>query len=539
MALTPLRDGDPSRVGKYRLAARLGAGGMGVVYLGTARDGTAYPETAAAHGLVAIKALRPELSDDPDFRARFRREIIALSRVRGTCTVRVLEADAESARPYLVTEYAPGPTLAEWAAERGPLSPPDMLFDLAIGLAEALVAIHAAGVVHRDLKPGNVLLTPQGPKVIDFGIAQTLDATSVTRTGVSLGSPGFMAPEQVRGQSGAPADIFAWGLTVAYAASGQPPFGTGPADAIFYRILHEEPDISAVPDRLRPLVAAALARKPEDRPTAPDLMSALAAGSPSVGLVEAMLARTWVMPAARYPDVTLGPRPGRPPALARRHPVLTSIAAVAVLVSTVTAITVVSTAQRSGQSLALWDPTPCPPPCQATPYPPTAWPPGTAYPPTAWPPGTTYAAPLGTAPVGTVPQCQAHCPSVIPPPVAQMSGSPSQDVAWLEQNGYEPAWTDPAWTDTRTLSVIIARSLGPPGTLRAFFFIWGTNMGTDVPDGDGSTSVQAFRLGPDEIDLRYQLQGTTATAADVRFKWLDSDQLVRLDQIPPAQYRSG
>jgi serine/threonine protein kinase len=548
MALTPLRDGDPSRIGKYRLAARLGAGGMGVVYLGTARDGTASPETAAAGGLVAIKALRPELSDDPDFRARFRREITALSRVRGTCTVRVLEADTESARPYLVTEYAPGPTLAEWASEHGPLSPPEMLLDLAVGLAEALVAIHAAGVVHRDLKPGNVLLTAQGPKVIDFGIAQTLDATSVTRTGVSVGSPGFMAPEQVRGQSGAPADIFAWGLTVAYAASGQPPFGTGPADVIFYRILHEEPDISAVPERLRPLVAAALARKPEDRPTAPDLMSALAADSPSVGLVEAMLARTWVMPAARYPDATVWRRPRARRPLARRHPLLTSMGAAAVLLGVVAAITVMSTAQHSGQSLAEWGSTPCPLPCQATPYLPTAFPPYATYQPPPYttypaPPGTTYSVPPSTAPVGTAsasPSCQgADCPSVIPAPVNQMSGSPSQDVAWLELNGYQPVWTDPAWTNTGILSVIIARSLGPPATLRAFFFIWGTSMGTDVPDGDGSTSVRAIRLGPDEIDLRYQLRGTPASTADVRFKWLDSDQLIRLDPLPPAQYRNG
>src|SRR5258707_1157330 len=221
MATAPLRNGDPARIGRYRLSARLGAGGMGVVYLGTARDGS----------LAAIKVLRSELADDAEFRARFRREVAALERVSGICTVRVIEADTESDRPFLTTEYAAGPTLAEHVRDFGPLAPP-MLYGLATGLAEALTAIHAAGIVHRDLKPGNVLLTRDGPKVIDFGIAQALDFTSVTRTVLSVGSPGFMAPEQVRGQAGQPADVFAWALTVAYAASGQPPFGTGTPDAI-------------------------------------------------------------------------------------------------------------------------------------------------------------------------------------------------------------------------------------------------------------------------------------------------------------------
>jgi eukaryotic-like serine/threonine-protein kinase len=160
MAPAPLKEGDPSRIGRYRLSARLGAGGMGVVYLGTARDGT----------LAAIKVLRAELADDAEFRARFRREVAALERVSGICTVRVIEADTESDRPFLTTEYAAGPTLAEHVGEFGPLAPP-MLVGLATGLAEALTAIHAAGIVHRDLKPGNVLLTSGGPKVIDFGIA--------------------------------------------------------------------------------------------------------------------------------------------------------------------------------------------------------------------------------------------------------------------------------------------------------------------------------------------------------------------------------
>ncbi|HTJ67626.1 MAG TPA: serine/threonine-protein kinase [Actinospica sp.] len=264
MARSSLREDDPTRIGRFRLTARLGAGGMGVVYLGEAKD----------TGQVAVKVVRPEVDEDPEFRARFRREVALLTRVRGTCTVRVIEADTESTSPFLVTEYADGPSLSEHVKTRGPLDQ-DMLRGLATGLAEALVAIHEAGVVHRDLKPGNVLLSRTGPKVIDFGIAQAMDGTVLTRTGAVLGSPGFLAPEQVRGTPGQATDIFAWGLTVAYAASGRAPFGTGPAEVLPYRVLHDSPYIADVPDDLRPLVEAAVARDPEARPTAQDLLTRL------------------------------------------------------------------------------------------------------------------------------------------------------------------------------------------------------------------------------------------------------------------------
>ncbi|MGH3419395.1 MAG: serine/threonine-protein kinase, partial [Streptosporangiaceae bacterium] len=172
MARAPLQQTDPARVGRYRLTDRLGAGGMGVVYLAEARDGRP----------VAIKVLRPELADNPEFRTRFGREVAALSRVQGVCTVRVIEADTEAPKPFLVTEYADGPSLSEYVNERGRLDP-QTVYGLATWLAEALTAIHAAGIVHRDLKPSNVLLTAAGPKVIDFGIAQALDAANLTRTG--------------------------------------------------------------------------------------------------------------------------------------------------------------------------------------------------------------------------------------------------------------------------------------------------------------------------------------------------------------------
>lgn len=290
MAQAPLRKGDPVRVGRFRLSARLGSGAMGVVYLGTARDGTR----------AAVKVLRPELADDEEFRVRFRREVMTLSEVGGLCTVRVIEADTECERPFLATEYVEGRTLAEQIAATGPLDS-DMLLGLAAGLAESLAAIHGAGIIHRDLKPSNVLLTAAGPKVIDFGIAQALDATAVTRTGMVAGSPGFMAPEQLTGQPGQQSDIFAWGLTVAFAATGRSPFGEGAADVIMYRIRHEDPDTSGIPEPLRALVGMALTKVPEERPTASDLLVSLAGeqnqeGVSADSLTQVLLARTWVLP---------------------------------------------------------------------------------------------------------------------------------------------------------------------------------------------------------------------------------------------------
>ena len=262
----PLHEGDPRRVGRYRLTARLGAGGMGVVYLGVAEGGR----------LVAVKVMRPELAGDPEFRARFGREIAVLTRVGGARIVRVIEAGTDACGPFLVTAYAAGPSLADQVEAAGPVAA-GMLCDLAAGLAGALSVIHAAGVVHRDLKPSNVIMTTDGPKVIDFGIAQVLDSVSLTRAGTTIGSVGFMAPEQIQGQAGPAADIFAWAVTVAYAASGQPPFGTGPTAAVVYRIMHAQPSLVAVPDTLRPVVQAALAKEPQDRPAAHEIFDQLMA----------------------------------------------------------------------------------------------------------------------------------------------------------------------------------------------------------------------------------------------------------------------
>ncbi len=413
MAHAPLLQTDPSQVGRYRLVARLGAGGMGVVYLGASQDGQQ----------VAVKVLRPELADNPEFRARFGREVTMLTRVQGVCTVRVIQADTKGPKPFLVTEYADGPSLSEYIDARGPLHA-GMLYGLATGLAEALTAIHAAGIVHRDLKPSNILLTAGGPKVIDFGIAQALDTTSLTKTGITLGSAGFMAPEQLMGKAWTPADIFTWAVTVAYAASGQPPFGTGPPDAIMYRIVHAEPDISAVPPGLRPLVEAALAKEPGDRPTAPQLLSELTHtnAQPSVGYgnpTQTILAQTW-HPSAPGP---VGPPPGSAPLptpRSSRHrkillPIALSLAFV--LAATGTAIGLAlaggsagphapggaSTTQTLPAQLTpatTTSPTTAPPttPAAATTNPPTTSPPTTS-PATTRPPSTSPA----TSPATTTP----------------------------------------------------------------------------------------------------------------------------------------
>jgi len=316
LARTPLRPDDPTRIGHYRLTARLGSGGMGVVYLGVAWDGTP----------VAVKVLRPDLAGDQEYRHRFGREVAALLQVKGVCTVRVIAADSQSATPFVVTEFADGPSLSEYVGKHRSVSG-DMLFGLATGLAEALTVIHAAGIMHRDLKPSNIILTEAGPKVIDFGIARRQDSIGVTKTGMMIGSMGFMAPEQISGHPGPEADVFAWGVTVAYAATGRSPFGGGSTHSILYRIMYGDPDIARVPDPLLPLVEAALIKEPQSRPTARQLLDRLTSASGHPGkaddTTQVILARTWQTgsrprPApAGMPDEAAATDPPRQSALLR------------------------------------------------------------------------------------------------------------------------------------------------------------------------------------------------------------------------------
>jgi hypothetical protein len=225
---------------------------------------------------VALKMVRPELGDDPDFRVRFRQEIGAARRVHGLFTAQVLDADPAGSPPWLVTAYVPGPSLTQAVADHGPL-PTASVFLLVAGVAEALGAIHQAGVIHRDLKPSNVLLAGDGPRVIDFGIARAAEATSLTRTGMRVGSPGYMAPEQVRGGEVTPAaDVFALGALGAFAATGRPPFGLGSEEPVLYRVLHEDPDLAGCPEGLRSLLAECLAKDPSVRPSPTALIEACA-----------------------------------------------------------------------------------------------------------------------------------------------------------------------------------------------------------------------------------------------------------------------
>ncbi|MFI5890167.1 protein kinase [Actinoplanes sp. NPDC051513] len=273
---TPLRPGDGTRIGRYDLVGRLGEGGMGTVYLGRSSEGRP----------VAIKTVRLDFTGDDEFRARFRSEVNRARQVPPFCTAEVLDADPDHEPPYLVVEYVDGPSLATKVREDGPLAGA-ALHGLAIGIATALTAIHGAGVIHRDLKPANVLLAPGGIKVIDFGIARAFEATSRhTRTDQMVGTVAYMAPERFDPAPGRPttaaADIFAWGAVVAYAATGRTPFDADSATATAVRILTQPPELTGLPASLRDAAEWALAKEPQDRPTARQLLDILVAAPTAV-----------------------------------------------------------------------------------------------------------------------------------------------------------------------------------------------------------------------------------------------------------------
>ncbi|MCI3222354.1 bifunctional serine/threonine-protein kinase/ABC transporter substrate-binding protein [Streptomyces sp. NP-1717] len=256
--MEPLHSADPARIAGYRVLGRLGAGGMGVVLLGRSQRGV----------LVAIKLIRAEYADDAGFRTRFRREVSIARQVRNRWAVPVVDADTEAAAPWLATEFVPGPALSDAIGPGAPF-PEHSVRALGGMLAEALEAVHAAGMVHRDVKPGNILLGLDGPRLIDFGIARALDDTVLTATGTVVGSPGFLSPEQAQGRRiGPPSDIFSLGCVLAYAATGRRPFGSGPVDAMLFRTVYDPPDLDGVPPALLPVVQACLSKEAESRPTA-------------------------------------------------------------------------------------------------------------------------------------------------------------------------------------------------------------------------------------------------------------------------------
>ncbi|MFG3406236.1 serine/threonine-protein kinase [Streptomyces sp. NPDC048142] len=277
----------PERIGGYAVERELGAGGMGTVYLARSRGGRA----------VAVKVARPELASDPHFRERFRAEVAAARSVGGFHTAPVVDADPEAAAPWLATAYVPGPTLSALLEAQGPMDE-IRLRRLGAALAEALAAIHGCGLVHRDLKPGNIIMASDGPRVLDFGIARALESTRLTATGMAFGTPGFLAPEQAQGQEvGGAADVFALGAVLVAAAGGSA-FGAGTPMGMMYRSVHEPPDLAAVPEGLRPVLAACLAKEPGRRPTPAGLLDLFVPHAPAQS------------PAAAYaPTVAVVPPP--------------------------------------------------------------------------------------------------------------------------------------------------------------------------------------------------------------------------------------
>lgn len=264
-----LQPGDPRRLGSYEIVERLGEGGQGVVYAGVDASGSQ----------AAIKLLRADLAGDTMARTRFVREAQAAKQVARFCTAQVLEADVAGDQPYIASEYVPGPSLYKQVTESGPIGGA-ALDRLAIGTATALVAIHQAGIVHRDFKPHNVIMAPDGPRVIDFGIARALD-TGQTSATKAIGTPSYMAPEQVAGATLTEAvDVWAWATTMVFAATGRPPFGDDTVVAVINRVMHEPPFLDGVPADLHRLVAACLGKEPERRPTAQQLMMALIGSGP-------------------------------------------------------------------------------------------------------------------------------------------------------------------------------------------------------------------------------------------------------------------
>ncbi|TYK49194.1 serine/threonine-protein kinase [Actinomadura decatromicini] len=346
---TPLEADDPPDIGGYRVLARLGAGGMGRVYLATTQSGRR----------LAVKVIRPEFADDPEFRRRFGQEVTAAQRVQSRYTAAVIDAQVDGPRPWMATAYVPGPSLAQAVMANGPM-PEETVRTLLTGMAEALQAIHGSRVVHRDLKPSNVLLAGDGPRVIDFGIARAADTTPLTRTGMRIGSPQFMAPEQALGRDCTTAvDYFALGSVIFFAATGRTPFGDGPDTAVLFRIAHEEPNLDGCPESLRDLLRRCLDKDPAARPDAAAILAELAAdtAAPSSGWLPDDVTRRLPAYAAAPPP----PHPGTTPHMATAG------------------TTPIGTPPR---------PYPGPPPGRVFPVPP----PGAPFPPGARPPASSGSA---------------------------------------------------------------------------------------------------------------------------------------------------
>lgn len=419
-----------ARLGPYRLVQRIGEGGMGVVHLALDPHGRA----------VAVKVLRQHVAHDPDARTRLRREVETLGRIRSPLVAPVIDADVDGVHPYIVTRYVPGPPLDEFVAERGPL-PPAELHRVASGLAEALDVIHSAGVVHRDVKPANVLLVDGNPVLIDFGIAHVTDDIRLTSTGLVMGTPGYLAPEVVGGDDVTPAtDWWGWAATTAFAASGVPPFGSGAMHAVLSRVAAGEPDLVAVDPRIEPLLYAALSPDPADRPHHHEVVAALeryAHGAPVTEAIHVRRVRPETQRLAVPPTAALPSRPAGAGAAA--------VAGGAVLGAGAAAAGAGSAGLTGVPSYAGPPPPPAGPPSAVVPS--AAGAPGAALPPPpvttsrpAGPPGWEQARPVdrqGSPPVA--PRVQPRPPQQLPPGQPVPESESDWDAARL---GHGP-WGDP------------------------------------------------------------------------------------------------
>ena len=462
-----LQTGDPARVGPYRLLGRLGAGGMGQVFLARSAGGR----------LVAVKVIRPELASDSGFRARFAREITVARQVSGLFTAVVVDADVTGDVPWLATGYVAGPSLDDAVKNQGPL-PVDSVLTLAAGLAEGLQAIHATGLVHRDLKPSNVLLAEDGPRVIDFGISRAAEASVLTQTGTVMGSPGFMSPEQAEGrQVGAASDVFSLGAVLAFAATGEGPFGAGFTPALMYRVVHHQPDTSRLPSELRSLVHRCLAKDPAERPAPAALLAELGAGQLDAEWLPEQLTQAF----GRYapPDLTGSgtPWPGArstPPLAAGGTPSPTLRSTPAPAADATPPPTVRSTPSPAvgGAPSPAADGTP-PPTVRSTPSPAVGGAPSPAADGT--PPPTVRSTPQSA--VGDTPPSEPGDTS----PLAGADGSPrhvaTEAAAFAGRPGPGPAGTGPAGTGT-----------GGPGP-------GGTAQGTRGPGRTGPDGHRRRRPG--------------------------------------------
>ena len=467
-----LRSEDPHRVGAYWLLGRLGSGGMGQVFLGRSPGGR----------LVAVKVVRAELAEQAEFRSRFAREVAAARQVSGLFTASVVDADVGAPTPWLATAYVAGPSLADTIASHGPL-PASSVLALAAGLAEGLGAIHAAGIVHRDLKPSNVLLAEDGPRIIDFGIARAVEATMLTGTGVVFGSAAFMSPEQARGNRvGPPSDVFSLGAVLAFAATGQGPFGSGSGPTLMYRVVFAPPDISGLPADIRPLVEWCLAKDPGQRPTTQQFLAELNTGRPEAGWLPGPVTRTFpsYLPDAG-PDAptAVDDQPPVPaaepgtsgPGLAGRLGLAGAVTAVA-LVATYLVLAMLTHLPPFGQaSYAPSSPAPSttapastgirssPATTHPATSPVTTAPTSPVTPPVTTPPTSPVTTPP-TSPVTTPPPSPATSPAVSPaepgvtssavPPADPGVTSPGEPAGSVVPGPEPPAQPGPFWSGNRT-----------------------------------------------------------------------------------------